>query len=183
MWVPKHAKAHQSTRPRADNGAGNQSGAAVRVNQSIFPMYFPPPETIHSYLLPSIWSGFRNHCSSAWLSEPTMGSTLPVRSAALARDTNETKIQLAINLDGGEFPADTDARLLKVLKATTGHASQSSKSQIISVNTGIGFLDHMLHALAKHAGWSFAILCDGDLDSMSSRPSFIPQLIESWSSS
>lgn len=112
-----------------------------------------------------------------------MGSTLPVRSAALARDTNETKIQLAINLDGGEFPADTDARLLKVLKATTGHASQSSKSQIISVNTGIGFLDHMLHALAKHAGWSFAILCDGDLDSMSFRSSFIPQLIESWSSS
>ncbi|KHO00289.1 imidazoleglycerol-phosphate dehydratase [Metarhizium album ARSEF 1941] len=79
-----------------------------------------------------------------------MGSPLPVRSAALARDTNETKIQLAINLDGGEFPADTDARLLK---ATTAHASQSSKSQIISVNTGIGFLDHMLHALAKHAGW------------------------------
>ncbi|OAA47147.1 imidazoleglycerol-phosphate dehydratase [Metarhizium rileyi] len=84
----------------------------------------------------------------------------PVRSAALARDTNETKIQLAINLDGGEFPPDTDARLLK---ATSGHASQSSKSQIISVHTGIGFLDHMLHALAKHAGWSFAIHCEGDL--------------------
>lgn len=94
-----------------------------------------------------------------------MGSPLPVRSAALARDTNETKIQLAINLDGGEFPADTDARLLKA--ATTGHASQSSKSQIISVNTGIGFLDHMLHALAKHAGWSFAINCEGDLHSAS----------------
>ncbi|KJK94243.1 Imidazoleglycerol-phosphate dehydratase [Metarhizium anisopliae BRIP 53284] len=89
-----------------------------------------------------------------------MGSPLPVRSAALARDTNETKIQLAINLDGGEFPADTDARLLK---ATAGRDSQPSKSQIISVNTGIGFLDHMLHALAKHAGWSFAINCEGDL--------------------
>ncbi|GAO18535.1 uncharacterized protein UV8b_06643 [Ustilaginoidea virens] len=83
-----------------------------------------------------------------------------VRSAALARDTNETKIQLAINLDGGDFPTATDARLLQ---AATAHASQSSKSQRIAVDTGIGFLDHMLHALAKHAGWSLALCCEGDL--------------------
>ncbi|GKT49169.1 imidazoleglycerol-phosphate dehydratase [Colletotrichum spaethianum] len=74
----------------------------------------------------------------------------PPRWAALARDTNETKIQLAINLDGGAFPPDTDSRLTA---AVTEHASQASKSQTISVNTGIGFLDHMLHALSKHAGW------------------------------
>lgn len=86
-----------------------------------------------------------------------------VRSAALARDTNETKIQLAINLDGGEFPADTDNRLLS---SDEGHASQTSKSQTISINSGIGFLDHMLHALAKHAGWSLALNCKGDLHSM-----------------
>lgn len=85
-----------------------------------------------------------------------------VRSAALARDTNETKIQLAINLDGGEFPAETDARLTASLE---GHASQATKSQTISINSGIGFLDHMLHALAKHAGWSLALICDGDLHS------------------
>lgn len=85
------------------------------------------------------------------------------RWAALARDTNETKIQLAINLDGGSFPPDTDARLLESLQAEGGHASQSSKSQTISVSTGIGFLDHMLHALAKHAGWSLAVACKGDL--------------------
>jgi imidazoleglycerol-phosphate dehydratase len=46
-----------------------------------------------------------------------------------------------------------------------GHASQASKSQKIAVNTGIGFLDHMLHALAKHAGWSLALQCQGDLHS------------------
>ncbi|KAI5865466.1 Imidazoleglycerol-phosphate dehydratase-domain-containing protein [Durotheca rogersii] len=85
------------------------------------------------------------------------------RWAALSRDTNETKIQLAVNLDGGDFPPDTDARLLASLAAANGHASQSSKSQVISVNTGIGFLDHMLHALAKHAGWSLALACSGDL--------------------
>ncbi|KAI0021931.1 imidazoleglycerol-phosphate dehydratase [Xylariomycetidae sp. FL0641] len=82
------------------------------------------------------------------------------RWAALSRDTNETKIQLALNLDGGMFPPDTDARLTAV---TESHASQASKSQTISVNTGIGFLDHMLHALAKHAGWSLALICKGDL--------------------
>ncbi|KAI2621718.1 Imidazoleglycerol-phosphate dehydratase-domain-containing protein [Hypoxylon sp. NC1633] len=83
------------------------------------------------------------------------------RWAAFARDTNETKIQLALNLDGGDFPPDTDSSLLATI--TNGHASQSSKSQTISVNTGIGFLDHMLHALAKHAGWSLALACKGDL--------------------
>ncbi|TVY50992.1 Imidazoleglycerol-phosphate dehydratase [Lachnellula cervina] len=83
-----------------------------------------------------------------------------IRSAALARDTNETKIILAINLDGGEFPADTDKKLLN---GADGHASQASKSQTIAINSGIGFLDHMLHALAKHAGWSLALECKGDL--------------------
>ncbi|KAL2207698.1 putative IMIDAZOLEglycerol-phosphate dehydratase [Sarocladium strictum] len=90
-----------------------------------------------------------------------MGSKVVAsRWSALARDTNETKIQLALNLDGGELPPDTHPKLLEI---TEGHASQSSSSQKISVNTGIGFLDHMLHALAKHAGWSLALNCQGDL--------------------
>ncbi|KAK3994731.1 putative imidazoleglycerol-phosphate dehydratase [Cladorrhinum sp. PSN332] len=86
-------------------------------------------------------------------------STPATRWAAFARDTNETKIQIALNLDGGAFPPETDARLL----GGSDHASQSSKSQIISINTGIGFLDHMLHALSKHGGWSLALACKGDL--------------------
>lgn len=85
-----------------------------------------------------------------------------IRSAAIARDTNETKIVLAINLDGGDFPPETDNKLLN---GTEGHATQASKSQTINVNSGIGFLDHMLHALAKHAGWSLALICKGDLHS------------------
>lgn len=91
-----------------------------------------------------------------------MASPQPTRWAALARDTNETKIQLALNLDGGSFPPDTDSRLLD---DGDSHASQASKSQKIAINTGIGFLDHMLHALAKHSGWSLAINCKGDLHS------------------
>lgn len=91
-----------------------------------------------------------------------MSSPQPApRWAAFARDTNETKIQLALNLDGGAFPPETDPRLQA--GGADGHASQSSKSQTISINTGIGFLDHMLHALAKHAGWSLVLACKGDL--------------------
>ena len=36
-------------------------------------------------------------------------------------------------------------------------------NQTIVINTGIGFLDHMLTALAKHAHWSLEISCKGDL--------------------
>lgn len=83
------------------------------------------------------------------------------RWAALARDTNETKVKLALSIDGGDLPPDTHPSLLEA--AASGHASQSSSSQKISINTGIGFLDHMLHALSKHAGWSLLLTCQGDL--------------------
>lgn len=82
-----------------------------------------------------------------------------VRSAVINRDTNETKIKLSLNLDGGALAdvAGTEDN------NTAEHASQSSKSQEISVDTGIGFLDHMLHALAKHGGWSLSLKTRGDL--------------------
>jgi imidazoleglycerol-phosphate dehydratase len=86
-------------------------------------------------------------------------STEPrIRSAIINRDTNETKIQLALNLDGGAIP-----ELDSVNGSTLEHAAQASKSQTISVDTGIGFLDHMLHALAKHGGWSLRLRTRGDL--------------------
>lgn len=96
-----------------------------------------------------------------------MSSTSAPRWAALARDTNETSIQLALNIDGGSFPPDTDERVLKLVEDSSkgGHAAQTSKSQTIILQTGIGFLDHMLHALSKHAGWSLVITCKGDLHS------------------
>ncbi|KAI9295258.1 IGPD-domain-containing protein [Neoconidiobolus thromboides FSU 785] len=31
------------------------------------------------------------------------------------------------------------------------------------INTGIGFLDHMYHALAKHSRWNLLLNCKGDL--------------------
>ncbi|WPH02054.1 Hypothetical protein R9X50_00490900 [Acrodontium crateriforme] len=80
-----------------------------------------------------------------------------IRSATLNRDTNETKINLSLNLDGGILEQSA------VSSNTTNHATQASKSQHIAVDTGIGFLDHMLHALAKHSGWSLALQCQGDL--------------------
>ncbi|KAI7861304.1 Imidazoleglycerol-phosphate dehydratase-domain-containing protein [Spinellus fusiger] len=60
------------------------------------------------------------------------------RTATVNRKTNETDIQLYINLD-------------------------SYLNQEIVIDTGIGFLDHMYHALAKHSGWSLNLTCKGDL--------------------
>ena len=52
------------------------------------------------------------------------------------------------------------------------HASQKHGSRVIEVDTGIGFLDHMLHALAKHAGWSLRVRAKGDLHSTYCREIF-----------
>ncbi|KAI9811003.1 MAG: imidazoleglycerol-phosphate dehydratase [Pycnora praestabilis] len=98
-------------------------------------------------------------------------STPPIRSATLNRDTNETKIQISLNLDGGileDFPSSSSNEATKTNGTTSesnnkSHATQSSASQHIDVDSGIGFLDHMLHALAKHAGWSLRLRCRGDL--------------------
>ncbi|KAK5134810.1 hypothetical protein LTR08_006042 [Meristemomyces frigidus] len=88
-----------------------------------------------------------------------MSSEKRIRSATINRDTNETKINLVLNLDGGPIALVTE----KDSNGDKSHASQDSKSQQISVDTGIGFLDHMLHALAKHGGWSLQLRTKGDL--------------------
>lgn len=59
------------------------------------------------------------------------------RTADIARKTRETKVSGRLVLDG------------------TGDAA---------VTTGIGFLDHMLTALAFHAGWDLSLDCAGDLE-------------------
>ena len=58
------------------------------------------------------------------------------RSAALSRATTETDIQLTLELDG------------------SGRAE---------VSTGVGFLDHMLTALARHALFDLEVQAAGDL--------------------
>ena len=58
------------------------------------------------------------------------------RTATLERKTKETDISLSLNLDG------------------------SGES---SVSTGIGFFDHMLTALARHARFDLVLTCKGDL--------------------
>ncbi|PKI83854.1 imidazoleglycerol-phosphate dehydratase [Malassezia vespertilionis] len=64
-----------------------------------------------------------------------------VRRATVQRDTNETKIKIALALD----------------------VHPEIAPQKIHVATGIGFLDHMFHALAKHGGMSLEMECTGDL--------------------
>ncbi|KAL9075138.1 MAG: hypothetical protein Q9161_001824 [Pseudevernia consocians] len=95
------------------------------------------------------------------------------RTALINRNTNETKIQVSLSLDGGpleplpdnaDFSAESVAPNAPIPSQTTNHhASQLKGSQQIWIWTGIGFLDHMLHAWSKHAGWSLRVRCRGDL--------------------
>lgn len=60
-----------------------------------------------------------------------------MRSAEIERNTRETKIRLSLNLDG------------------EGNGT---------IDTGIGFFNHMLELLKKHALIDLDVKCDGDLD-------------------
>ncbi|KAJ5313729.1 centromeric DNA-binding histone H3-like protein cse4 [Penicillium atrosanguineum] len=89
---------------------------------------------------------------------------LTARTATISRSTNETKIQISLSLDGGVLPAYEPSTDFPH-RATPKKPKQPRKalSPQITISTGIGFLDHMLHALAKHSGWSLAVRAKGDL--------------------
>ena len=60
-----------------------------------------------------------------------------MRTSEITRNTFETKINCKLNIDG------------------KGNATISTK---------IGFFDHMLNTLAKHAGFDLEFSCDGDIN-------------------
>ena len=60
-----------------------------------------------------------------------------MRKSLVERETKETRIAMELDLDGG------------------GKAD---------IDTGIGFLDHMLTLLAFHGGFDLEIICKGDLN-------------------
>jgi imidazoleglycerol-phosphate dehydratase len=97
-------------------------------------------------------------------------ASLTARKVLVERITKETKVQISLSLDGGPLDLLPTKKSLSSIpdQKTQHHASQDSPSQQIWIWTGIGFLDHMLHALAKHAGWSLRIRTDGDLASRES---------------
>lgn len=59
---------------------------------------------------------------------------MPKRTASIERNTNETKIALSLNLDGGDYNNET----------------------------GVGFFDHMLDHIARHGRLGLAIKANGD---------------------
>ena len=60
-----------------------------------------------------------------------------MRTAEISRKTNETDIKLKLNIDG------------------TGESK---------INSGCGFLDHMLTLLARHARFDLEVTCKGDIE-------------------
>ena len=59
-----------------------------------------------------------------------------MRKAEVNRSTGETQVQLYLDLDGSGWS---------------------------EIDTGIGFMDHMLVLLAKHAGFDLKVKCQGDV--------------------
>ncbi len=65
------------------------------------------------------------------------GSLVPgARTGEVLRTTRETSVKVTVNLDTAEP---------------------------LTINTGIGFYDHMLEQIAKHGGFSLRVHCEGDL--------------------
>jgi len=89
----------------------------------------------------AIFFSDKNHpdaffCSSDWNEIYRSLTTLP-RTASVQRDTRETKVYAELNLDG------------------------TGKNEI---STGIGFFDHMLEQIARHAEIDLKIRAEGDLN-------------------
>ena len=66
-----------------------------------------------------------------------MREAIPMREAKITRKTGETDIELSLNLDG---------------------------SGTYQVETGVGFLDHMLELFARHGNFDLTVHCEGDLN-------------------
>lgn len=60
-----------------------------------------------------------------------------MRQASLERETAETKISLSLNLD---------------------------KQEPVTIQTGVGFFDHMLTLFARHSRMSLKVVVDGDIE-------------------
>lgn len=48
-------------------------------------------------------------------------------------------------------------------RETSIHAQLTLAPGVSQVSTGVGFFDHMLATLARHAGWTLTVQCAGDL--------------------
>jgi imidazoleglycerol-phosphate dehydratase len=89
------------------------------------------------------------------------------RKGFIERESAKCRIQVSLDIDGGNLdllPSDANFKGLPDQRSLH-HASQSTSQQIVWIWTGVGFFDHMLHALAKHAGWSLRLRTVADLAS------------------
>jgi imidazoleglycerol-phosphate dehydratase/histidinol-phosphatase len=81
------------------------------------------------------------------------------RIATVKRKTNETEIEVKVNLD----PVIVVGGAAKAPAIATG-ATSTSTGTVVGISTGIGFYDHMLEQIAKHAGIELKVKALGDLE-------------------
>ena len=80
------------------------------------------------------WRGRRQAC--CYHPDTAVNVPMTPRTATIRRETRESRVEVILNLDG------------------SGRGD---------VSTGIGFLDHMLDSLARHARFDLTIRAEGDL--------------------
>lgn len=73
------------------------------------------------------------------------------REAFIKRQTRETVIRLYLDLDGGGYGAEAAARMVK---------NESGRR----IDSGCGFLNHMLELLSAHGGIWLELSCRGDIE-------------------
>ncbi len=78
----------------------------------------------------------------------------------------EMNVLLAV-LRGEAVPARGEERVARHVRRTSETAISVEvnldRRAPVRINTGVGFYDHMLDQIAKHAGFSLQLECDGDL--------------------
>ena len=76
-----------------------------------------------------------------------------MRTANIQRKTKETDIEVRLGLESGQYSPE----------GVWEGAPPTEHWQQNTISTGIGFLDHMLDALGRHANLALNISCKGDL--------------------
>ena len=90
------------------------------------------------------------------------------RSATVHRHTSETQIDLTLDLDPPQLPLKPRAEEQDAPASSDEAPDPATPAPPVptptptTIHTGVGFFDHMLHHIAKHARLFLTVRCTGD---------------------